>query len=188
MARRPRAFLRAHEKHRWGRAVGGLAFAGLVMGGCGSAAGPGPAAPQRSGPVYPTAVAADTSPSAAGERPGTDDHDHESVPVKPPPAAQAAPVVVAFAAAWARPDLPADAWWRGVTPMCDDGFAHSLRTVDPARVPATRVTGRPVATQGPAGGAAVYEVATDAGTLTVALAAVDGRWVVTGNDFVRAVS
>ncbi|MEV4826487.1 hypothetical protein [Micromonospora sp. NPDC049274] len=72
--------------------------------------------------------------------------------------------------------------------MCDDGFADALRTVDPARVPATRVTGRPVAAQGPTEGAAVYEVATDAGTLTVTLAAVGGRWRVTGNDFVRAVS
>lgn len=71
---------------------------------------------------------------------------------------------------------------------CDDGFAHALRTVDPARVPAARVTGRPVAVRAPAGGAAAYEVATDAGTLTVTLAAVDGRWRVTGNDFVRSVS
>ncbi|MFF0256941.1 hypothetical protein ACFYPW_31150 [Micromonospora zamorensis] len=75
-----------------------------------------------------------------------------------------------------------------MAPTCDDGFALALRTVDPARVPATRLTGPPVATQAPAGGAAVYEVATDAGTLTVTLGAVDGRWRVTGNDFVRAVS
>ncbi|MEV0216521.1 hypothetical protein [Micromonospora sp. NPDC050695] len=71
---------------------------------------------------------------------------------------------------------------------CDEGFARALRSVDPARVPAARVTGRPVATQAPAAGAAVYEVATDTGTLTVTLAAVDGRWRVTGNDFIRAVS
>lgn len=55
-------------------------------------------------------------------------------------------------------------------------------------MPATRVTGRPVATQGPSGGTAVYEVAMDAGTLMVTVAAVGGRWRVTGNDFVRAVS
>jgi hypothetical protein len=158
------------------------------MGGCADAAESGTVAPQRSGAIYPTVSAGDTSPSAAGERPGTDDHDHEPSPAAPPPPAAAAPVVATFAAAWARPDLPAGTWWRGVAPMCDDGFAQALRTVDPARVPATRLTGRPVATRAPSGGVAVYEVATDAGTLTVTLAAVDGRWVVTGNDFVRAVS
>lgn len=101
---------------------------------------------------------------------------------------QAAPVAAAFAAAWARPELPAETWWQRVASHCDEGFARALRTVDPARVPATRVTGRPVATQAPKDGAAVYEVATDAGTLTVTLAGVGGRWVVTGNDFTRLVS
>ncbi|TNH28810.1 hypothetical protein FHG89_14015 [Micromonospora orduensis] len=125
---------------------------------------------------------------AAGERPGTDDHDQASALPAPPPAAQAAPVVAAFAAAWVRSDLPATVWWRDVARTCDEGFTEALRTVDPARVPATRVTGRPVATQAPSDGAAVYEVATDAGKLTVTLAAVDGRWVVTGNDFVRSVN
>ncbi|WP_433121932.1 hypothetical protein [Micromonospora sp. CA-246542] len=179
--------MRVDHARRWRRAVGGLVLAASVMGGCARAAEPG-TAPQRTDPVYPTAGAADTSPTAAGERPGTDDHGHDPVPVKPPPAAQAAPVVVAFAAAWARPDLPADAWWRGVSRMCDDGFAQALRSVDPARVPATRVTGRPVAKQGPSGDTAVYEVATDAGALTVTLGVIEGRWRVTGNDFVRAVS
>ncbi|TDB80152.1 hypothetical protein [Micromonospora sp. KC721] len=145
-----------------------------------------PPAPERVGPVYPTQSGDDVPPTPAGERPGRDDHDDR--PSAAPPAAEAAPVAAAFAAAWVRRDLPADTWWRAVTATCDEGFARALRTVDPAQVPAARVTGRPVATQPPKDGVAVYEVATDAGTLTVRLAGVGGRWVVTGNDFVRSVS
>ncbi|MGN9774825.1 hypothetical protein ACTMS0_03445 [Micromonospora sp. H33] len=84
--------------------------------------------------------------------------------------------------------MPAQAWWQGVASSCDEGFAWALRTVDPARVPATRVTGRPVVKQAPKGGVAVYEVPTDAGMLTVTLVGVNGRWVVTGNDFTRSVT
>ncbi|MEW2383667.1 hypothetical protein AB0873_16475 [Micromonospora sp. NPDC047707] len=144
--------------------------------------------PDRSGPVYPTVDVSNGVPSSAGEQPGGDAHGQDRPPAAPPPPAQAAPVAAAFAAAWARPDLPPDVWWRGVASSCDEGFARALRTVDPARVPATRVTGRLVVKQAPTGGAAVYEVPTDAGTLTVTLAGVGGRWVVTGNDFTRSVT
>lgn len=163
------------------RAVGMVTVA--VVAGC--ATGP----PQSSAPVsdQPTTVASATTAASAGEQPGHDDHDHAEPPA-PPPAAQATPVAAQFAVAWARPDLSATAWWQGLAPLCDAGFAALLRTVDPARVPATRVTGPPVATQAPADGAAEFEVPTDAGTVTVTLAGVDGRWVATGVDFVRAVS
>ncbi|MGN9806583.1 hypothetical protein [Micromonospora sp. L32] len=157
------------------------------MVGCAPIGEAGVPAPERSGPVYPTGGADGGSPSSAGEQPGRDDHHHDQSPAAPPPA-QATFVAAAFAAAWARPDLPPQVWWRGVAATCDEGFARVLRTVDPAQVPATQVTGRPVAKQAPKGGTAVYEVATDAGTLSVTLAGVDGRWVVTGNDFARSVS
>ncbi|MGC4808650.1 hypothetical protein ACLQ2V_26900 [Micromonospora sp. DT233] len=45
-----------------------------------------------------------------------------------------------------------------------------------------------MAKQVPRGGKAVFEVPTDTGTLTVWLAGVDGRWVVTDNDFRRTVN
>ncbi|MEU6077545.1 hypothetical protein [Micromonospora sp. NPDC047074] len=136
--------------------------------------------------MYPTAGAVEASPTSTSERPGNDDHGDERPPAALPPAAQAPRVVAAFAAAWARPDLSAAVWWKRVAPHCEEGFARALRTVDPAQVPATQVTGRPSVKQAPKA-AAVYEVPTDAGTLTVTLAAVNGRWMVTGNDFVRAV-
>ncbi|MFV2021724.1 hypothetical protein [Micromonospora sp. LOL_023] len=142
--------------------------------------------PERSGPVYPTIPAAEGFSPPVGEQPGGDGHD-VGAPVAPAPPVQAAPVAAAFATAWARPDLTAQAWWQGVAALCDDGFAAALRTVDPAQVPATRVTGQPVVVEAPEAGAAVYDVPTDAGTLTVTLSDVGGRWVVTGNDFSRAV-
>ncbi|SCL43837.1 hypothetical protein GA0070606_0028 [Micromonospora citrea] len=171
----------------WVRAVLAAAAAAVALAGCGGPVEQGTAAPVLSGPVYPTAGAVEVSPTSTGEAPGRDDHGDERAPVAPPPAAQAPRVAAAFAAAWARPDLPTEVWWQRVAPHCEEGFARALRTVDPAQVPARRVTGRPAATRAPKGGAAVYEVPTDAGTLTVTLAAVNGRWVVTGNDFVRAV-
>ncbi|RBJ11092.1 hypothetical protein DRA43_01465 [Micromonospora provocatoris] len=137
--------------------------------------------------AYPTPAAAEVLDTSSAEPPGRDDHDHD-VPEAPPPAHRAAPVAAGFAAAWARSDLPASRWWPAVAAYCDEDFARSLRTVDPALVPASRVTGRPTATQTPRDGRAVFEVPTDAGTLTVRLAGVGGRWRVTDNDFRRAAS
>ncbi|MEV0732379.1 hypothetical protein [Polymorphospora sp. NPDC050346] len=96
-------------------------------------------------------------------------------------------MVAGFAAAWARPAVPADGWWQEVSRWCEATFAELLRTVDPAAVPASRVTGDPVLQSGPTDGVAVLEVATDAGSLMVTVGVVDGRWLVTGNDFVRSV-
>jgi hypothetical protein len=90
-----------------------------------------------------------------------------------------------FAAAWAQPVLPAARWWAGVAPWCQPSYAELLRTVDPANIPATRITGppRPVSQQS---GLATYTVATDAGVLTITVAALGGRWLVTNHDFARA--
>lgn len=171
-----------------GRIVLGTALAATVVAACAPATAPDMSGAERTGAVYPTVVAADGSAGSSAEPPGRDDHDHGASAVPPPPPARAVPVVAAFASAWVRSDLPAAAWWQGVAAYCDEGFARSLRTVDPSRVPATRLTGPPVAKQPPRGGRAVFEVPTDAGALTVRLAAVGGRWVVTDNDFRRAVS
>ncbi|MEU7935255.1 hypothetical protein [Micromonospora echinofusca] len=164
-----------------------MAGAAMALAGCGAEVESGTPGPDLSGPVYPTVSAVEVSPTSTGEAPGTDDHGDEGAPAALPQAAQAPRVVAAFAVAWARPDLPADVWWQRVAPHCEVGFARALRTVDPAQVPARQVTGRPAVKQAPKAGAAVYEVPTDAGTLIVTLAALAGRWVVTGNDFVRAV-
>lgn len=171
----------------WIVAAGAGAALTLALAAC--AVDPAAQAPAASGSAsaYPTPAAAGGSGTSSAEPPGRDDHDHDVLD-SPPLADRAAPVAAGFAAAWARSDLPASRWWPAVAAYCDEDFARSLRTVDPALVPASRVTGRPTAAQTPRDGRAVFEVPTDAGTLTVRLAGVGGRWRVTDNDFRRAAS
>lgn len=128
--------------------------------------------------IPPVASLAPTSTEAAG-------HDTGDIPAPPP--GQPAPVAAGFAAAWIRADLPADRWWSAVAPFCEAGFARRLRTVDPSNLPATRVTGTPVQVSPPVNGVAVFTVTTDGGVLVVTVAAGNGRWLVTDNDFQRAV-
>jgi hypothetical protein len=161
-----------------------LAFVALV---CAAGCTPGqpvssPRTPAASAPLPPVA----SQPPAPTESTGHDDDSDTNVP-PPPPAGQPGPVVAGFAAAWVRADLPADRWWSAVAPFCDTGFAQRLRTVDPSNLPATKVTGTPVQVSSPAGGPAVFTVATDGGVLVVTVAAANGRWLVTDNDFRREV-
>ncbi|GAB3866585.1 hypothetical protein GCM10029963_79920 [Micromonospora andamanensis] len=158
----------------------------LGVGGCTGSATPDVPAPDRSGPVYPTLGDVAGLPTP-GESPGRDDHEGEELTASPPSAAQASRVAARFARTWVRSDLPAEEWLRQVAEVCDKGFAEQLRTVDPARIPATWVTGQPVTTRPPKDGVAEYEITTDSGTLTVTVAALGGRWLVTGNDFRRAI-
>jgi hypothetical protein len=120
------------------------------------------------------------SPAASVEPPGTDDHPEPGA-AAPPAAAPAA--AAGFGAAWVRRELSAAQWLKGITPWCEPGFARSLATVDPANVPASRVTGKPRVLRAPAGRSAAYTVATDGGTLTVTLIDLNGRWLVSGNDY-----
>lgn len=123
-------------------------------------------------------------PAQAPRSSGTDsvEPDHPAIP---PPVAGAVVTATRFAEAWARPALPADRWWAGVSPWCEQGFANTLRTADPANVPATRTTGRPRPDMA-ARDFVVYTVQTDGGMLTIRVAALAGRWLVTEIDFQRA--
>jgi hypothetical protein len=101
------------------------------------------------------------------------------------PAAQtneASRVAAAFTRAWARPDLPPKQWWSGVAATSEEVFAETLRTVDPTRVPAERVTGAPRALRSRFDLAA-FAVPTDSGTLEVTLTVVDGAWKVMNIDW-----
>jgi hypothetical protein len=154
-----------------------LLLLGLV--GCTSSPGSAPTTPGGSAPLPPIA----SLPSTPAQLPGDDD---EPAPTGLP-FGQASTAVAGFAAAWVRADLPTDRWWSGVAPFCEAGFARQLNTVDPANLPATKVTGNPVQISTPGEGVAVYTVQTDGGVLMVTVAAVNGRWLVTNNDFQRAV-
>lgn len=88
----------------------------------------------------------------------------------------AAGVAVRFVTAWARPTVPAAAWAASLAPFCTPQLAASLRTVDPGRVPASRVVGSARAAVSSHG--AVVSVPTDGGSVELNLVAVEGGWKV----------
>jgi hypothetical protein len=110
--------------------------------------------------------------------------EHATAPAVPPGSDTAA---VGFVTVWARPMLPAEQWVAGVRGYLAPDLEQALSYTDPAAVPATRVTGpvRMVHVQ-PDGAAASFDVPTDAGTVRVDLARLEGRWLVT--DLVPAAS
>jgi hypothetical protein len=67
----------------------------------------------------------------------------ESPDSTPPPEAQAVSTAARFAAAWARPDLPADQWSTGVKPWCTARYGALLEHLDSGSIPARRVSGPP---------------------------------------------
>ncbi|MET7391880.1 hypothetical protein ABZS66_00065 [Dactylosporangium sp. NPDC005572] len=90
---------------------------------------------------------------------------------------QAIQAAVAFVTAWARPDLDQLAWLAGVIAFAMPEYAAVLASVDPANVPAHRVTGLATPRTATADAAEV-DVPTDTGPIRVALVLRDGRWVV----------
>jgi len=130
-------------------------------------------------PAGPSLPVPPIAAHASGEPPGRDDHP----PVRSAPAAAAPTVALAYARAWVRRERPPAQWLAAIRPLCEPGFATLMATADPGNVPASRVTGAPVAVVAPGGGTAQYRVPTDAGTLTVTLTSLDGRWKIAGNDF-----
>ncbi|RKN50487.1 hypothetical protein D7223_01440 [Micromonospora endolithica] len=82
-----------------------------------------------------------------------------------------------FVRAWARPELPADRWWAGVRPYSVAAYADLLATVNPANVPATRITGPGRAAAATAERTDV-DVPTDAGMLRVVCVRSGDRWLV----------
>jgi hypothetical protein len=117
-----------------------------------------------------------------------------SSPTGPPegdvlsPSATADPAAVtaaeAFARAWANhpAGMTAAAWWAGVSKYTDGALAEDLRSTEPARVPANRVTGS-AASVFISPTSAQFEVPTDRGMLQVVCVQMSGGWLVTSIDF-----
>lgn len=91
----------------------------------------------------------------------------------------------AFASAWVSKAEPTS-WWQQVSRWCEPALAQYLLTADPANVPASKVTGPAVEVGGSADEGLRFKVATNAGTLLITLAAIDGRWRVSTVDFQRS--
>ncbi|MDP9792574.1 hypothetical protein J2S43_001086 [Catenuloplanes nepalensis] len=107
----------------------------------------------------------------------TPDADGVTAPVPTAVPAAAVDVAVRFAGAWARPGLPADRWREDVAALATAEYATMLRTVDPADVPATRITGQPWPRESTTL-RVIVDVPTDAGTLRIVCVAPHGRWLV----------
>ncbi|HYN92778.1 MAG TPA: hypothetical protein VES42_02885 [Pilimelia sp.] len=107
-------------------------------------------------------------------------------PVTSPGTAKPLSVARAFALAWLdHRDVPADTWHAGMLPHSTEALSRKLAGVDPAGVPADRITGAPTLIP-LAESVADVNVPIDAGTLRLRLVAPEGRWLVDGVDWVRA--
>ena len=87
-------------------------------------------------------------------------------------------VATAFAQAWSSSGRSQQEWTRGIQPFVTPALAAGLAQTDPARVPATKVTGEAVLIQASASSAHV-RVPTDGGSIVVTLKrAGSGPWQV----------
>lgn len=110
----------------------------------------------------------------------------EPTPFLSPGAARPERVAAAFAAAWVdHRGVSNAAWVARLEPYATPELITKLSNVDPAGVPADRVTG---SVQLLPRGAQVVEavIPVDSGTLRLRLTAPDGRWFVDGVDWGRA--
>ena len=99
-----------------------------------------------------------------------------------PPAAL--DVASRWTAAWVRPPdgTTAVTWLDGLRPMTTDEYLGVLGGVDPANIPATKVTGAPTPVR-VAPRSVLVDVPTDALTLIVTVVDTDsGGWKVSGYD------
>ncbi|OLT10352.1 hypothetical protein BJF78_29025 [Pseudonocardia sp. CNS-139] len=105
-----------------------------------------------------------------------------TLPVSRAPAA-ALEVAARWTAAWVRPPdgTPAQEWLEGLRPTTTDEYLGVLSGVDPANIPATRVTGEPRAVQVSPRSVRV-EVPTDALTLVLLVTDTESGWRVAGYD------
>lgn len=103
-----------------------------------------------------------------------------------PGTAVPATVAEAFGKAWVNHrDVTVEEWYAGLLPHCTETLAKKLAGVDPAGVPADRLTGKPVLI--PYADEIVdATIRVDSGLLRLRLTAVDGRWLVDGVDWERA--
>lgn len=129
-------------------------------------AGPSPS-PSTSSPFVSSPVPA-TVPSAKSPSGGLGAAGSESV----------TRVATAFAGAWSSSGRSQQEWTRGIQPFVTPVLAAGLAQTEPARVPATKVTGEALLVTVSATSARV-RVPTDGGSIVVTLArAASGPWLV----------
>lgn len=127
-------------------------------------------------PSSPSISSADPSSPAGAAVPGT------TAPTSVDSGARASEsvtrVATAFAQAWSSSGGSQQEWTRGIQPFVTPALAAGLAQTDPARVPATKVTGEAVLLTASATSAQV-RVPTDGGSIVVTLKrAGSGHWQV----------
>ncbi|MEJ3742178.1 hypothetical protein WEI85_02600 [Actinomycetes bacterium KLBMP 9797] len=106
-------------------------------------------------------------------------------PITSPGTAAPKAVARAFAEAWLNHrSVSADQWYAKLLPHCTESLADKLAGVDPAVVPADRLTGEPTVIPY-AENVVDVAVPVDSGRLRLRLTAPDGRWLVDGVDWER---
>ncbi|HEX6501246.1 MAG TPA: hypothetical protein VF054_19770 [Micromonosporaceae bacterium] len=94
-------------------------------------------------------------------------------------------VAMAFARAWlAHQNVTAAQWHFRLARYATDDLSQKLRGVDPAQVPADRLTGDPEVVDR-ADSYAQVRIPVDSGVLDLRVVLVDGRWLVDGVDWDR---
>lgn len=131
--------------------------------------------PSSSGPTFPDAAPFNPAPSGA-----IDEDSGEVIEPQPVPEwddeSRAAAIAAAETAlrAYARPDLSADAWREGLTPLLDQKAQQDYSYIDPARIVASEVTGAGTITDDTSAYVAFVDVPTNAGTYGVVVSRADG--------------
>lgn len=110
----------------------------LALAGCVSPAPPDPTPAPAVDSGYPTLGPADVSSEDADAL--SDPDATEAVPVWTAESRQAVlEVAMAALQAWARPDLPHDQWWSGLSGYLTAGARDVVVLTDPANIPVTSI-------------------------------------------------
>lgn len=145
--------------------------------------------PNRSGPTPVRIQGADesTSQSAPSGTTSTPMSTRLTAPLLQPTSAAPDPAALATAKQWAtawatHPDGITNAQWLdGLRPFTTEEYLPEMSTVDPANIPATRVTGEPTVTKSYTSSVDVL-VPTDGPKLSITVAKTPAGWLVTGYD------
>jgi hypothetical protein len=166
-------------RSRWGVAVV-LALLVLAVVGIGRLFSGGN---HNSGPVLANDSVAPTGTVNPSNVDGDVASEAPPTPLTSPGRAQPEAVAYAFASAWVdHKNVSAKTWRDQLLPNATTNLANELRGVDPAGVPADRVTGRP-SVAAVSASLVTAVVTTNSGTLSLRLTAPDGHWLVDGIDW-----
>lgn len=142
-----------------------------------------PTPPVTSSAQPPSASEVVVDPHAGDD--GVVEIDPSPSPVKPSNGPQAISVATKFAQQWVKHDRSATSWLDALRPHSTETLLTELDGVDPAGVPASRITGS-ARLEALAASFVEVVIPIDAGLLRLRLVADEGKWLVDGIDWERA--